>query len=291
MKYEDPLIDESHTGNVNVSREAPLKTFSKLLLALVALLIAGYFVLNILIYQIVQNISFETEKKWLSPLSETVLSELDGDKYQQQTQALQRIADKLRAKALAADSEHPLKDIEITMHYSNDGMVNAFTLPGGHVVVMRGLLEVMPNENMLAMVIGHEIGHVVNRDSLKRLGRVTLTNIILFSLLGSDNSMLMSQGTNLLESGYSRKDESKADELGVELLDQTYGHVFGAAELFDIFAIIQPSKSRWIELSSDHPLPVNRRHAVEQLIQQRNFQVFPKQKTSMPVTLPHLQRQ
>lgn len=288
MQYEDPLIDEETVGNVNVSSESPLKTFAKLLSALVILLFVSYILLNMLIYQLVQYIPFETEQKYFSSLSKAGLAGLDDKAYAKQTQALQNIADKLRDNAIKADSNHPLKDIQLTLHYSDEELVNAYTLPAGHIVVMRGLLEVMPNENMLAMVIGHEIGHVVHRDSIKRLGRLALSNMVLMSLFGAGDGIMVNQSTSLLENSYSREDESLADEMAVDLLDKTYGHAFGAAELFDVFGIIQPSKSRWIEWSSDHPLPINRRQAVVSLIQQRGYAVLPKKKTPMPVILPHL---
>lgn len=285
MKYEDPLIDETHVGNVNVSSEPPLKTFVKLLAALVVVCVVAYASLNVVIYQVVQRISFATEEKYFTPLAETMLMGVDDEKYAEQTQTLQKIADKLRDDALARNSDHPLKDINITIHYSDDATINAFALPAGHIVVMRGLIEAMPNENMLAMVIGHEIAHVVYRDSLTRLGRVALTNMVLLALFGGDSSAL-GQATLFMESGYSRDAESRADKLGVELLNNSYGHAYGAAELFSVFSRITPEQSRWIELSSSHPLPFKRRQAVEKIIQQRGYSVSPHNEQPMPVHLP-----
>lgn len=284
MKYEDPLIDESEVGNVNVSSEPPLKTFVKLLAALLIILAVGYACMNVMIYQVVRHVSFETEKKYFTTLSESLLDGIADTEHLQQTQALQRIADKLRDRALAADSNHPLKNVQITMHYSDNATVNAFAMPAGHVVVMRGLIEAMPDENMLAMVIGHEIGHVIHRDSLQRLGRVTLTNMVLLALLGSD-SPIIGQTTLFMEGGYSRKAESRADIVGLELLASAYGQVSGAAELFDIFADMQPQQSRWLELSSTHPLPVNRRQAIEELIKQRGYSTAANQSQPMPSAL------
>lgn len=287
MHYQDPLIDESKTGNVNVSTEPPFKTFIKLSAALTLIACTAYLLLSLLVYQIVRHISFASEEKYFSSLTKNMLFAIDDQKYAQQTQALQRIADKLRNDAIAADSNHPLKDIKITLHYSDDNIVNAYALPAGHIVVMRGLLEAMPNENMLAMVIGHEIGHVVNRDSLMRLGRTTLANIMLLALFGNDGSML-NLTVMLMEGGYSREAESEADELALTLLNTSYGHAFGAAELFDVFATINPEQSRWIELSSSHPLPTNRRHAIEKIIQQRGYAVSPDKALSMPPLLKAL---
>lgn len=284
MKYEDPFIDESKTGNVNVSSEAPLKTFFKLLTVLLSIGIVGYIGLNLAVYQVVQHIPFATEKKYFESIAQGMLQNFADKTRPKQTQELQRIADTLRKNALAKDKNHPLKDITITMHYSDDELVNAFALPAGHIVIMRGLIEKMPNENMLAMVIGHEIGHVVHRDHLKRLGRTALANLFISALLGNSGTTL-GQATTLLETGYSREDESRADEAGVHLINTTYGHVFGAAELFDVFATINPSQSRWIEISSTHPLPVNRRQDIQSLVKQHGYASVSNKSTPMPITL------
>lgn len=284
MRYEDPLIDDDEVGNVNVSSEHPLKTFFKLLTTLGVLCVVAYTALNLAIYQIVQYIPFSTEQKYFAPLTESMLTGFVDDSHQAQTQALQNIADKLRRNALAKDKNHPLKDIPIQVHYSDDEMVNAFALPAGHIVIMRGLIEKMPNENMLAMVIGHEMGHVVHRDHLKRLGRVVLTNLTVSMLLGDSGSGI-AQSTVLLENNYSREDESKADALGLQLINTTYGHALGAAELFDVFATVNPSKSAWIEISSTHPLPVNRRQNMQALVAEKGYSVLPKKPLPLPVAL------
>lgn len=286
MKYEDPLIDEARYGNVNVSSASPIKTFFKLLSALMVLLIVGYLVLSLLIYQVIEHISFETEKKLLTPLSNVVLDELAVDRsFVEKTAALQRIADKIRNHAIAANSNHPLSTMDITMHYSDEGSVNAMALPGGHIVVMRGLIEIVPNENMLAMVIAHEMGHVIERDAVHRLGRIVLTNTVLLSLFGSNGQLITGQSNAFIENGYSREAESRADENAMALLDNTYGHVYGAAELFNLFAIVEPSQSRWVELSSDHPLPLNRRKAVIKLIETKAYDSYPKKAIPLPSAL------
>ena len=57
------------------------------------------------------------------------------------------------------------------MHYDASDTVNAFATLGGHVVIYRGLLEKLPNENVVAMVVAHEIAHIKHRDPVAALGR------------------------------------------------------------------------------------------------------------------------
>ncbi|CAN0526939.1 unnamed protein product, partial [Ectocarpus sp. 8 AP-2014] len=54
-----------------------------------------------------------------------------------------------------------------------DENMNAFVLPGGKVVVFTGLLEVTPNEDALASVLGHEVGHVVANHAGEKLSKVS----------------------------------------------------------------------------------------------------------------------
>lgn len=281
MRYEDPIITE----NVNVSKEPPAKTFVRLLSALAIISLVVYLLLNLFIYQLVKYISFDTEKRLFEPMAQAMLSEFVDDKHPEKDQALQQIADKLIASIVKNNPNHPLKDINITMHYSDDGMVNAFATVAGHIVVTEGLLSTMENENTLSMVVGHEIGHVVHRDALTSLGRLTLTNLVIASVLGMNGNGVTGQGFALLEYGYSRQAETDADVLGLKMLNEHYHNTQGAARLFELFAVVHPSKSKWIELSSTHPLPVNRKKNVEKLIRENHYPVNPKSTTPLPAVL------
>lgn len=288
MKYEDPLIDETQHGNVNVSSEAPFKTFLKLLAALITLLIVGYIILSAFVYQAVQFIPFETEKRWFEPLTAATLIQFtdeESDEARAKTKELQRIADKLVSATIAKDPNHPLADMRITIHYSNDELINAFAMPGGNIVVMRGLVEALPNENVLAMVIAHEIAHVIHRDALKGLGRGVLTNIIVLSLFGVDGSTVMNQGMTLMSARYSRNAESSADETGLTLLYNAYGNAYGATQLFDAFASVNPIKSRWIALSASHPLPIDRKSTMQDVIENNAYHVDNANVTPLPPAL------
>jgi predicted Zn-dependent protease len=105
-------------------------------------------------------------------------------------------------------------------------VVNAFALPGGYVYVTRGLLAHLNNEAQLAVVQGHEIGHVAARHASQRglqqqIGQVAIIGgaILGQELLGlPGESILNLSGTaaQLLFLSYSRDHESESDRLGVE---------------------------------------------------------------------------
>lgn len=106
--------------------------------------------------------------------------------------------------------------------------VNAFALPGRKIGVCSGLLPVANNQDLLATVVGHEIGHVTAKHSNERLstqyatesgmaivqqlsGAMTEDKKLLFAALG-----LGAQYGVILP--YSRKQESEADLMGLELM-------------------------------------------------------------------------
>lgn len=104
---------------------------------------------------------------------------------------------------------------------------NAFSLPGGYIYVTRGLLALVNSEDELAGVIGHEIIHSQNRHSYHQMktgvisGILQLPGSIAGSYLGNDLGNLIAApftlGSNLLMSGYSKKNEKEADIEGILL--------------------------------------------------------------------------
>ena len=108
-----------------------------------------------------------------------------------------------------------------------DNQVNAFCMPGGKIVVYEGLLPVTQDEASLAIVLGHEIAHAVAKHSAERLSNEYKkqygTQILGAVLQGAGVSEGMQQlislgsqlGTSLWTSGFSRKQESEADHMGL----------------------------------------------------------------------------
>ncbi|HEY2345896.1 MAG TPA: M48 family metalloprotease [Xanthomonadaceae bacterium] len=58
----------------------------------------------------------------------------------------------------------PRDDLPWTFVVVDSGTMNAFSAPGGYIIVTRGLYEVLQSDDELAAVLGHEISHVVARD-------------------------------------------------------------------------------------------------------------------------------
>lgn len=109
-----------------------------------------------------------------------------------------------------------------------DESPNAFALPGGKIGVHTGMLSVAQNQHQLAAVIGHEIGHVWAKHGNERVsqGFLTQTGMQLATVAAGDMTSEKQQLLGLLGVGaqigvllpFSRKHESEADEIGLELM-------------------------------------------------------------------------
>ena len=110
------------------------------------------------------------------------------------------------------------KDLIYHFRIVDDKELNAFAIPGGYVYVNSGLIN-LATDNELAGVLGHELGHIAARHSIKRLQTVLGYQLILGIALGLSGNTTMGQAIdivfNLVNLGYSRKDEFLADKLAV----------------------------------------------------------------------------
>jgi beta-barrel assembly-enhancing protease len=93
-------------------------------------------------------------------------------------------------------------------------MVNAFSLPGGNILVTKGLVDYCNTTEELLAVIAHEIGHSEKRHVISRL----VKEIGLEILLSGDDFVVGEAGKILVSSGFNRKQEEHADQFACELL-------------------------------------------------------------------------
>jgi Zn-dependent protease with chaperone function len=139
--------------------------------------------------------------------------------------ALNRLVERLRA---AGRIEMP-----VTIAVFDDRLVNAFTLPGGQVLVMHGLINDTTDGPMLAGVIAHELGHVAHRDAatmlLRSMGFAMLLQMV---GLGDAGGIVASGASNLLDLSYSRAAEAAADATAIDLLTKAGLRADGLSRFF-----------------------------------------------------------
>ena len=133
-------------------------------------------------------------------------------------------------KNIAVQSGLANSQSAFTVTLLNSSVDNAFAVPGGYVYVTRQLVGLMNNEAELAGVLGHEVGHVAARHSKARESRAQRNNIlgVLGSILsgvflgnsglGQLGQQIFSSAPQLLTAQYSRKQETQADNLGIQYL-------------------------------------------------------------------------
>jgi len=112
-------------------------------------------------------------------------------------------------------------DLDWHFYVVNSSEVNAFAVPGGYVYVNRGLIERANRMDELAGVLGHEIGHVVLRHTVKQMQQqqganigVTLACVLTGVCSNPASSTAINVGATALFAKFSRTDEAEADEQG-----------------------------------------------------------------------------
>jgi Zn-dependent protease with chaperone function len=230
--------------NVNVTPTSPLRDFFVLLSAAAGIIVVIYLLLGLAVDFIVPRLSPEIEQK----IGGVFLSSMAGsDTSPEKTKTLQMLLDKIQEQS----AKLPYK---LTVHLHDSPVVNAVALPGGNIIVFSGLLEKMESENELAFVLAHEIGHYSNRDHLRGLGRALVFIMISTTLFGAESNIgnLLAQSLDITEMGFSRNQESHADEFALEVLNRCYGHVGGATDFFKKLSA-EKKTSRMKHYFSTHP--------------------------------------
>ncbi len=124
---------------------------------------------------------------------------------------------------VAKASHRPHLDYHFTVLDSSQ--VNAFALPGGYIYITRGLLAYLNSEAELAAVLGHEVGHVTARHSVRQHSAATTASLA-GAILGATTGVSGSQdlfnvlGDAMLK-GYGRGHELESDRLGAQYLART----------------------------------------------------------------------
>jgi predicted Zn-dependent protease len=144
---------------------------------------------------------------------------------------------------------------QLSYHFAilDTPVVNAFAVPGGYVYVTRGILALMGSEAELAVVLGHELGHVNARHSVRRMSEMMLAQVGLavgsvLSETFAKAAGLAGVGVQILFLKFSRDDERQADMLGVEYARKG---VYNPGEMIAFFGSLE----KMGDLSGGHALP------------------------------------
>ena len=165
---------------------------------------------------------------------------------------------------------------DITYHFAviEDKEVNAFSIPGGYVYVNTGLMDKISNDDELAGVLGHEVGHIVARHSIKRLqGQMGYAALRLLAAQAPGSSAVGETADvafTMLLLGYSREDEFLADSLGAKYLKLAgYNPASMISFLEKLGDVNRRSPAREINYFKTHPYVPDRIRAVKEVLGQK----------------------
>ncbi len=161
--------------------------------------------------------------------------------------------------------KHTERRLPYEFYVVNSSLINAFALPGGPVMITRGLLLRLNSEGELASVLGHELGHINARHHARFLEKQFGLNLLLNigALLVGDKpygqALLQfgQVGAGLLSLKFSRDQEREADQLGILY---TYRAGYDPNSIIGVFEMFKSMErgGRPPEWLSTHPLPETR---------------------------------
>ena len=157
--------------------------------------------------------------------------------------------------------------------------INAFALPGGQVFITEALLYRLTtdgknlNQDMLAGVLGHEVGHVVARHSAERMAQMELAQGLTGAVTmatydpSNPNSAYIAQSVaNMISLKYGRDQELQSDNLGVRFMIESG---YEPEHLIQVMEVLKQAAgpNRTPEFQSSHPDPENRQEAIRAAIE------------------------
>jgi len=142
--------------------------------------------------------------------------------------------------------------------------LNAFSTPGGHIFITKGLVDITPCEDAIAGIIAHELAHIMLKHGLKTINDMKITGeagtmaqqAAAFSGNSSADILSFRDSVNeifylMIKSGYSQPQEFEADALAVKLLADTGYSPDGLLEMLNVLKTLQSGQSGG--LFSTHP--------------------------------------
>ena len=136
---------------------------------------------------------------------------------------------------------------------------NAYTLPGGYIMVTRGLLDAVDSDDELASVLAHEVGHVAKRHATEQIGFNVgvgvLRRVLPQKTLGRNGDTLLAVYSLLRTLNKSKEHERQADEEGLRFAGNAGYDPAGLVQFFDGLG---GKQSRIEEYFATHPTPEKR---------------------------------
>ena len=161
---------------------------------------------------------------------------------------------------IAMQTERP----DLPWHFGvlDTSSVNAFAAPGGYVLITRGLYEMLDSEAQLAGVLGHEIGHIVQRHHVKVMQQSAAVSAGARAAQRTDRGFLVNNligtGAEVLARGLDKSAEFEADRIGVVLAARAGYSPYGLVEVLHKLGARAADDASLALLLKTHPAPGER---------------------------------
>lgn len=252
MEYSNPKIPEG----INTTDEHPLKEFIILSVGVLGLIFVAVIILSLTAEKLAVYVPFETELSLIPEIWTQIEPDTESETGKQTREYMQSLSDRL-----AVHMQLP-EEMEITVHYVEEDIVNAFATIGGHIFIYQGLLNQLHSENALAMVIAHEMAHVHHRHPIIAMGRGVVIGLLLSAISGASSDLFVGQVVN--ETGliamlnFNRDQEREADITALNAVNGLYHHVAGTNDLFKALMQAHPDEIEPPVFLSTHPVTQDR---------------------------------
>ncbi|MFH1039202.1 MAG: M48 family metalloprotease [PVC group bacterium] len=185
----------------------------------------------------------------------------------------------LLGQTLAAASDKPETFAGYHFLILDSDQINAFAAPGGFIFISRGMIRLCRNEDDLAAVLAHEVGHVQNQHGLKAIksGRLTSALTILAAegaksfggkelaeLTEAFEGSISDITSTMMNSGYARSAEREADESAIVIVKRVGYNPNGLVEM--LREMKKQLKPGGLDFAKTHPDPNDRIKDVEAII-------------------------
>ena len=242
---------------ISSSDEHPLKELAWLVVASLVTLAAAVLLIGWSARWLAPHLPFSAEQALAERLVDSPARPEDSARHA----ALQALADRVAAQMALPPG------MAVVLRYDDQGTVNAYATIGGRIRIFRGLLRELRSEDALAALVAHEIAHVKHRHVAANAGR-GLALALLFGAISADAGAAaaqsaLGQAAGLAMLGYSREQETQADEEALKAVVALYGHAGGVAELFTRLGQATAGSGPQIELLRTHPLTQLRLDALQ----------------------------
>lgn len=160
----------------------------------------------------VKKISDTTEKK----LGEMIWQTIENTETVVKNDSVNELVDKI---VLRITDKNGIDRDLINVHIVENDEINAFAMPGDHLVIYTGLITSCDDESELAGVICHEIAHIQQNHVMKKLVKeIGLSALIAITTGGNSPQLIKKLAKELSSAAYDRELETEADMTGVDYM-------------------------------------------------------------------------